>query len=172
MPELRLPAQQQKQWATEMKDIGPASLTEGRLHSLATSHCHKVPGENKWKYFLKRQGNAGERWSQAAQSQAAPAWMHSLLHPSTVPLRDPAETKPSSESDSILPCSSFPPVQHPLPENKQALSYKSQIAFLFKVGTEGRKENKGPSANNPLYGSISWELHCIMKQWFWSFLSR
>lgn len=160
MPELRLPAQHQKQRAIEIKDIRPAPLTEGGLHSLATSHCHKVPGENKWKYFLKRQGNDRERWSQAAQSQGAPAWTQSLLHPSSVPLRDPAETKRSSESDSISPCSSFPPVQHPLSENKQALSYKSQIASLFKEGTEGRKENKGPFTDNPLYGSIEWELHC------------
>lgn len=61
MPELRLPAQHQKQRAAEIKDTRPAPLTEGGLHSLATSHCHKVPGENKWKYFLKRQGNDRER---------------------------------------------------------------------------------------------------------------
>lgn len=68
--------------------------------------------------------------------------------------------KLSSESDSIPPRSSFPPAQYPLLENKQALSYKSQIAFLFQEGIEERKENKGPSTHNPLYGSISWELHC------------
>lgn len=61
MPELRLPVQHQKQQVIEIKDIRPASLTEGGLHSLATLHCHKVPGENKWKYFLKWQGNDRER---------------------------------------------------------------------------------------------------------------
>lgn len=61
MPELRLSAQHQKQQVIEIKDMRPASLTEGGLHSLATSHCHKVPGENKWKYFPKRQGNDRER---------------------------------------------------------------------------------------------------------------
>lgn len=81
--------------------------------------------------------------------------------PKHCPTARPTEAKPSSESDSIPPCSSFPPVQHPLLENKQALSYKSQIAFLFKGGTEERKENKGPSTNNPLYGSISREPHCM-----------
>lgn len=61
MPELRLSAQHQKQQVIEIKDMRPASLAEGGLHSLATSHCHKVPGENKWKYFPKRQGNDRER---------------------------------------------------------------------------------------------------------------
>lgn len=123
MPELRLPAQHQKQRAIEIKDACPAPLAEGGLHSLAMSHCHKAPGENKWKYFLQRQGSDRERQSQAALSQGAPAWPQSLLHPSSVPAQDPVEKKQSSESDSVLPCSSFTPVQLPLLENKQVLSY-------------------------------------------------
>lgn len=161
MPELRLPAQHQKQRAIEIKDVCPAPLAEGGLHSLATSHCHKVPGENKWKYFLQRQGSDRERRSQAALSQGALAWPQSFPHPNSVPAWVPAEKKRSSESDSISPCSSFIPVQLPLLENKQAFSYKSQIFILFKEGKEEREENKGLSTDNPLYGGISRESHCI-----------
>lgn len=118
----------------------PAPLAEGGLHSLAASHCHKVPGENKWKYFLQRQGSDRERRSQTALSQGALAWPQSLLHPSSVPAQVAAEKKWSSESDLILPCSSFT-VQFPLFENKQALSYKNQIYFFF-LRKEKREEKR------------------------------
>lgn len=93
MPELRLPAQHQKQQAIEIKDICPAPLTEGGLHSLATSHCHKVPGENKWKYFLQRQGSDRERRSQAAPSQGALAWPQVPPAPKLCPSAGPSGEK-------------------------------------------------------------------------------